>query len=655
MKLQLSKYQWVLFLVGIGLYLNTLSFQYALDDKLVITANQITKKGFEGIPLHFTHDAMDGFWAEQYNIPIEEYEGESMVSGGRYRPFTLATHALEYGLFGESPGISHFINALLYGLLSLLVYRFLRFFNPKEETWFSFAFLAALLYATHPLHVEVVANIKGRDELLSFVFAMLAMNIGIHAVNRQSRIELWVAGTLFLLSLLSKETTAPFLILFPLTLYFLGTNLKQLTVPVLAMAVPLGLYLALRMSVLGGTDLEPPGELMNNPFLNASGTEKYAVVLLTFFAYLKLLILPHPLTHDYYPFHLPFMSPEETYPQLTHPAALAGLVFGLGLLVWALIGLKKREPYLFGIWLFFGTLALVSNALFPVGVFMNERFMFIPSLGLIMVLVHIAQEKLPAKASGTVLMGLSLVFALLTVNRNYAWENDEALALADVETSAGSAKAHMAAGDALITKGKKANNAVEKNRYYQEAFTHLNASLKIYPGYFPPLDLLASLYFETGNYKASAEYYALCYRRKPGKPIFLSNVVVVGNKLITENKYEEALYAYKLALKENPNYVEALSKAAETEARYLNNPAGALVYLRKAMEVQPGNADIVQRTGIVTAMTGDYPEAIRILEESLRLDPDNSITLNNLGITYMQAGMQAKGQEYINRAKAAKQ
>ncbi len=655
MKLQLSKYQWILLLVGIALYLNTLPFQYALDDKLVITANQITKKGFEGIPLHFTHDAMDGFWAEQYNIPIEEYEGESFVSGGRYRPLTLATHALEYGLFGESPGVSHLINALLYGLLCVLVYRFLRFFKAGEETWFSFAFLATLLYATHPLHVEVVANIKGRDELLSFVFALLAMNLGVNAVRNKEVRQLWLSGALFGLSLLSKETTAPFLILFPLALYFLGTEVKSVFKSSLPMALALLLYLSLRFSVLGGTDLEPPSELMNNPFLNASDSEKFAVVFLTFLAYLKLLFIPHPLTHDYYPFHLPFMSPESTYPQLSHPAALLGIIAGLGLLAWALLGLKRRNPYLFGLWLFFGTLALVSNALFPVGVFMNERFMFIPSLGIIMVLVHVVQLKLSSKVSGPMLMSVALVFALLTVNRNYAWENDETLALADVETSEGSAKAHMAAGDAFITKGKKERNAVEKNKLFQEAFTHLNTSLKIYPGYFPPLDLLANLYFETGNYKASAEYYAACYRRKPGKPIFLSNVVVVGNKLVTEQRYEEALTAFKLALKENPNYVEALSKAAETEARYLNNPAGALVYLRKAMEVQPTNADVVQRTGIVTAMTGDYPEAIRILEESLRLDPDNAITLNNLGITYIQAGMQAKGEEYINRAKAVKQ
>src|SRR5690606_8652604 len=132
-------------------------------------------------------------------------------------------------------------------------------------------------------------------------------------------------------------------------------------------------------------------ELMNNPFAEAVGMDKWASILVTFAAYIKLSLIPHPLTHDYYPFHLPFVEAATKYPAISHPAALFGLLSTIALLGLALWGLLKRNVLGFAALLFWGSFILVSNVLFPVGVFMNERFMFAPSLGILLLgvpLIH---------------------------------------------------------------------------------------------------------------------------------------------------------------------------------------------------------------------------------------------------------------------------
>ena len=102
--------KWLIFLFGFFLYANTISFDYALDDKIVITNNEFTKKGVAGIADLVSNDSMVGFFGKKKNL----------VSGGRYRPLALVTHALEWEVFGKNPSISHFINALLYGFTALV-------------------------------------------------------------------------------------------------------------------------------------------------------------------------------------------------------------------------------------------------------------------------------------------------------------------------------------------------------------------------------------------------------------------------------------------------------------------------------------------------------------------------------------------------------
>ncbi len=103
----------VLALVALSLilYIYSVTFEYALDDMLYITANQFTKKGFGGIWDLLTQESLVGFWGMK----------KDLLAGGRYRPLTLIGYAIEQGLWGSSPQISHFINVILYAVLAVVL------------------------------------------------------------------------------------------------------------------------------------------------------------------------------------------------------------------------------------------------------------------------------------------------------------------------------------------------------------------------------------------------------------------------------------------------------------------------------------------------------------------------------------------------------
>ncbi|HQQ13179.1 MAG TPA: hypothetical protein PK855_08445, partial [Bacteroidales bacterium] len=132
-------------ILGLALYSWTLTFDYALDDTLMITGNKYTQQGFDGIPDIFSTDAFEGFFG-----------GKGQVAGGRYRPFTHFIFAVEVELFGFSPFIGHLFNVVTYIALLLVLFSFLRRLFPAlpgtKEKFLSVPFVITALFAAHPLH-----------------------------------------------------------------------------------------------------------------------------------------------------------------------------------------------------------------------------------------------------------------------------------------------------------------------------------------------------------------------------------------------------------------------------------------------------------------------------------------------------------------------
>lgn len=424
------------------LYAPSLRYGYVLDDQMVYVNNQYVQEGFAGIGKILSTESFAGFFGEQKNLLV----------GGRYRPLSIVTFAIEKGLFGQNAALSHFVNLLLYALLGWLTYRTLRRVFPPQEKgswWFSLAGLATLLHVLHPIHSEAVANVKGRDEIMAALGAVGALYASWRYAQAGEMRWNIIAAVVFFLGLLSKENALTFIAVIPLALHYFGSASKQhLLINTGTLALTGVLYVALRYAIvgqlLGGAEADP--NPMNDPFVNLSAGNKYATIFLTLGWYLKLLVFPHPLTHDYYPYQVPVVGFDDW-------RALLGLALHVALAGVAIWGLWKKNVPTFAAAFYLITLSIVSNLPFTVGAFMNERFVFLPSLGFSLfcawLIVAFLPKKLGLGAGQSYPLGLGLIavlslgYALKTFTRLPDWKDETTLNDAAYKISTGSARAKL--------------------------------------------------------------------------------------------------------------------------------------------------------------------------------------------------------------------
>ena len=244
-------------------------------------------------------------------------------------------------------------------------------------------------------------------------------------------------------------------------------------------------FVSIRAAVLGffwGAKID--FELLNNPFIGATAIQQFATVMLTWGKYLLLLLFPHPLTHDYYPKQIPIIN-------ISDIRAIVPMLIYAALIVYALWRFKKKEIITYSI-LFFGlTFSIQSNLVFPIGTFMNDRFMCLPLLGFCMVLAYFItkdfrfglgkknQEILFMSFLASYLLG----YSVKTIARNPAWYDDYTLFTTDVKVSTNSAKCNVSAGGQTLEKAEKELDQVKKKKMIDDALVYFHKGVSIHPRY----------------------------------------------------------------------------------------------------------------------------------------------------------------------------
>ncbi len=479
----------LLMAVAFGLYWASVAFGYVLDDEMVIQKNAYTQSGFSGIGQIFGADSFMGYFQKRESL--------FLLEGGRYRPLSLATFAMEIGVFGKEspllPHVSHFINILLYGLTGVLLYRILLGLFPVKEGgqwYFGLPFLAALIFVLHPLHTECIANIKGRDEILALLFSLGALYATLKYLDTNKMRWMLLSGASLLLGLFAKENALTFLAVIPVTVLFFTqvprSRVLAASVPLLAAVL---VFILVRFRALGFMvdHGKAMNDLMNDPFLGMTVSEKLATTFLTLGWYLKLLVVPHPLTHDYYPYHVPQVGWSDW-------RALVSLALYLGMGVWAVLNWRKRAVAAWCIVFFLLTLSIVSNLFVSVGTFMNERFVYMPSVAFCVLLAWLLSRKLPqlfrsAPDAPSILAAgiLALVvgfFGWRTVTRVPDWESERTLNPAAVKVSEGSARSHLFYVTALYKNDYKDTKFKEEKEAMVALMEHhINRAIEINPKY----------------------------------------------------------------------------------------------------------------------------------------------------------------------------
>lgn len=638
----------ILLLLPLFLYLNTINNDYALDDSIVITQNVYVQKGLKGIGEIFTTETFTGFFGQQ----------KDLVSGSRYRPLSLATFAAEHELWGNRPGLSHLINSLLYALLCLLLYRtlilLLHYLKADRHAEF-IALCSTLIFIIHPVHTEVVANIKGRDELLSALFLLVTVNSCLQFWKNRKIIFMIGAAISIFLGMLSKENAVyiwPVLTILVL-LNFRKDLVRPYLVSFLLLLVSTLSYLYIRNTVIGGLATEGSAELMNNPYLFATGGEKSATILYTLLVYLRLLFIPHPLTYDYYPYHIELH-------EWSSFLVLLSLVIHLALATAGILLMRRNKIISFSIFFYLATLLPMSNLFINIGTFMNERFLFLPSLGFALLfgtlIVH-ELEKSPENSGRrkillTVLTLLFLAFTVKTITRNTNWKDNFTLFTHDVRISSGSAKGNCTAGGILYETALETRDISRRNELLRESCRYLQTAVEIYPDYIDALLLLGNAHYELDrNFTEVNRAYYRIFDLSPGYGLALRNYT---NMLTGCEDPLIRKAGFKKVLALSPDFFVANYQLGITYGRMLGQMDSAVFYLEKAVLLQPDNSGATRDLGVAYAMQGMFGASLPYFEKAVRLDSDNPDNYINLGMTYQNLGQQEKAGEMFEKAEELK-
>jgi tetratricopeptide (TPR) repeat protein len=450
-------------LVAGGVYLNTLSNGFALDDIRLVRDN----------PRLEPPVSLPGLFVQPYG----DSEGPS---SGLYRPVTLASLAINRAVTGPGPLGFHWVNLLLHAVASALAWWVLR----RAGAFYGTAFLGGLLFAVHPLHTEAVANVAGRAELLATVGVLAAWLAHRRAAESSARgpAAAWAvaAGIFYLAATLSKEAA----ILTPAVLLIDDALRRRdgsdpgvrwsLYTPY---AGGLLLAIALRIHALGGLRGAKTVIPLDNPAAALDATLRVATALWVQVRYAWLFVWPGALSSDYSFAAIPAVdSPAD--PRFVAGFGAFAVAVALGVYGW-----KRSTPLALGIaiWVFFFLPA--SNIVFPIGTIMAERLAYLPSLGACLIAGHLGART--AAGTGTsswnatrrtaVVVCAALIVATLaarTWTRNPVWESNERLALHDVRVQPRSAKLHAGAAIVLHDRGD-----------LEDAEHHYREALAIYPDY----------------------------------------------------------------------------------------------------------------------------------------------------------------------------
>ena len=394
----------LLLFVAISVYANSLGNGFTYDDSWFIVENPVVTEG----------RVADAFTAPSWP--------GARPGGSNYRPIALSSFGLEWAAFDGGALGFHIVSVLTHALVCLLVLALLTRFVPIPT-----ALVGALLFAVHPVHVEAVANVVGRSELYAALAYLGACLLYLDTGGRRgprSAVRLLGLIALFLLALGSKEIaiTLPG-VLFVLELYrrsdvALLTRLRWEMPTYVALTGTFAIYVLVRAAVIGGLTGESPAAGL----VSLSLGERLLTALTVWPQYLRLMVFPLDLSADYAP-GVFLVTTSLTVEVIVGSVLLLAMAAGAWLLR------DRSRTLALGLAWFFVAVLPVSNLVVRSDVLLAERTLYLPSVGLALVLAGLAHELAPSiplsrRRVLTGLVGVALaVMSVRTVTRNPTWSD----------------------------------------------------------------------------------------------------------------------------------------------------------------------------------------------------------------------------------------
>jgi protein O-mannosyl-transferase len=580
------------------------------DDDDYVTNNQMVRNGLTlaGIQLAFT-----------------------TAHASNWHPLTWLSHMTDCELFGLNPAAHHFVNVLFHAANAVLLFALLlRLTAPRREgtAWsaqtgalWPAAFVAAL-FAWHPLHVESVAWVAERKDVLSTCFALLSLLSYVRYAREDRRTSLWVALVFFALGLMAK----PMLVTLPCVMLLLdywplqrfnGSTVQRLLIEkipffLLVVVSCIMTFLAQRNMAVASLELVPISFRLEN-------------VPVAYVAYLSKLFWPSNLA-VIYPMPSNFQLP---------PIKVALTVFVLIFVSVAIWLNRKRAPYLPVGWLWFlGALVPVIGLVQVGAQAFADRYTYFPAIGLFLMVAYGARDlacRYQISKVVVAVLGILILTACVarTNDQLRYWQDSEVLFRHALAVTKDNYIAHINLGVALELEGK-----------YDEAIAENRAAEALAPNRYQIHNNLGNSFDHQGKPVEALAEYREAIRLNPRLPELHNNLGITLNEL---DRYDEALVEFTNAAQLNPAYPWAHFEMAMALLKQGRN-AEAAAELHEALVRDPEDLHILTVSAHVLAsipdpQVRDGKTALALATKANELTEGSQVTvLNALGMAQAENG-----------------
>jgi protein O-mannosyl-transferase len=563
-----------------------------------------------------------GFGFVNLDDPVYVYKNPSIQSGltlnaiewafttghaGNWHPLTWLSLMLDWQLFGSNPVGFHFTNIVLH--IANMLFLFLILKRMTNALWQS-AFVAAL-FALHPLHVESVAWVAERKDVLSTFFWLLTMAAYLRYVKKPNAARYLLTLLVFALGLMAKPmlVTLPFVLLL-LDYWPLG-RIKRFTRQIIYRLVweKIPFIVLTVISSVVTFFVQQSGKAVV-PFANFLLKFRIYNVFISYIEYIEKMFWPSGLTACY-------PHPYEKVPVL-FAVISAALLLAATILV---LRLADKHRYLVTGWFWYlGTLVPVIGLVQVGSSAMADRYTYIPLTGLFIIIAWGLPELLakwpPQK--GVLWPASLIVLSVLAVCTHYQqqyWKDDISLYQRALAVTENNYMAHFGITETLSEQGR-----------FDEVIQHDIEALRIFPDYVDALNGLGFAYYSTGKTDKAIELYNKALKLDPGFIAIYSNL---GIALLAQGKIDEAISIYNKGLQIEPDSVElhfnlavALTGTGKLEE--------AVKEYEKVLRIQPQNALAHNNLGSVLSHQDKFDDAIAHFRRAVEIDPENINLKNNL-------------------------
>jgi tetratricopeptide (TPR) repeat protein len=597
-----------LFLVLVILFVYYQSIHYDFvnyDDEVYVTENMQVKAGltFEGIIWAFTTG-----------------------HGANWHPLTWISHMLDCELFGLNPMGHHWINLQLHIANTILLFLFFNW--ATGAVWRSG--LVAAIFAIHPLHVESVAWIAERKNVLFALFMILSMLSYTGYVRHSNKVYYVLLIILFVLGLMAKPmiVTLPFVLLlldfWPLSRF--QTKNDKFQMPGIQTGIKLvlekiPLFILSAASCIATFFVQQQGGAVVSVEAIPL-TARVANACVSYIRYIGKMI---------YPVNLTIFYPQQKWP-FVWVIMSALLLLGVSALV--IRGSRKFQYLVTGWFWYLGTLVPVIGLVQVGSQSIADRYTYIPLIGLFIVVAW-GLSDISAKFPGlknvvAVFLSVMLIFFIICAWFQVGyWKNGITLFTHALKVTHNNSVAHCELGHVLDRHGK-----------HDEAIIHYLKALQINPNYAEAHNNLGYNLANQGKFKDAVYHYNEALRLDPKYVKALNNL---GTVLARQGNFEEAVYHFNQALQADPNYARAyynLGKIYSNQGEIKE----AIGFYRKALRFAPNMAQALYNLSWTLASCENEKlrngkEAVRLAEKLCKITKNNEpLALDALAAAYAETG-----------------